>query len=80
MDLLNKKVTVTKSEYEAESISVTKNSWIQYCAEEFDPQSYDTRNPINLTYHPERSRIPRPIPVAYRIDSLRAFEGRRRHG
>jgi hypothetical protein len=54
MDLLNKTIPVTKSEYEAESKSVIKNSWIQYRAEEFEPEAYDTGNPTAKTYHPKR--------------------------
>lgn len=53
MDLLAKTIPVTKPEYEAESIKVTQNSWIEYRAEELDPaSSFVNNNPRTLVYHP----------------------------
>jgi hypothetical protein len=41
MDLLDKKIQVTKSEYEAESKKVLQNAWIEYRGKEADPAAYD---------------------------------------
>jgi hypothetical protein len=54
MDLLDTTTPVTKPEYKAESIKVTRTSWIEYRAAEADPASYSDayRNPGNPAYHP----------------------------